>query len=76
MKLRTIDPVAESSQHSPLWMRHAVTGFEVDSRKARRGLRVAIALNVFGLGTLLANDLPESLGVEGRPSKSAANARR
>ncbi len=40
----------------------ALAGFEMDSRQACRALQVSIALNVFGVGTLLPNELPgESL---------------
>lgn len=42
----------------PKWMKKALIGFESDSRVACRGLKVSIALHVFGVGTLLPNDLP------------------
>ncbi len=34
--------------------------FEVEAMRARRGLRVAVAVNVFGVGTLLPNNLEHS----------------
>ena len=39
-------------------MQAALAEFEVDSRQACRALRVSIAVNVFGVGTLLPNELP------------------
>lgn len=43
----------------------ALADFEMESRLACRALRVRAALTVFGVGTLLANDLPE-------PSRSSS----
>lgn len=48
---------AASIEHDRL-MRQALAGFEVDSRQACRALRVSMAIHVFGVGTLLENDLP------------------
>lgn len=48
---------ADVIEHDRL-MRHALAGFEVDSRQACRALRVCMALKGFGVGTLLENDLP------------------
>jgi len=42
-----------------LAMRRALMAFEVDSRLACRALRIRMAMVVFGVGTLLANDVPE-----------------
>lgn len=46
-------------------MEAASAGFEHDCRQARRGLRVSMAVNVFGIGTLIPNnwaseDAPEA----------------
>ena len=40
-----------------VWFSQAVSSFEVDSLQACRGLRVSMAVNVFGVGTLLPNEL-------------------
>lgn len=56
MELKAID--LRSDAQSPTWMRKALIGFEIDSKLARRGLQVSVALHVFGVGTLLPNDLP------------------
>lgn len=37
----------------------SLQGFENDAISARRGLQVAISVNVFGVGTLLPNNLPK-----------------
>ncbi|MFJ3366560.1 hypothetical protein [Pseudomonas sp. NPDC086251] len=38
-------------------MAEASAGFELDCRQACRGLRVSMAVNVFGIGTILPNNL-------------------
>ncbi|MCS3469079.1 hypothetical protein M2401_002817 [Pseudomonas sp. JUb42] len=38
--------------------------FEMSARKAKRGFKVAMAVNVFGVGTLLPNDLPKTAEVQ------------
>lgn len=40
-------------------MHRALMAFEVDSRLACRALRIRMAMVIFGVGTLLANDVPE-----------------
>jgi len=40
-----------------VWFSQAVSSFEVDSLQACRALRVSMAVNVFGVGTLLPNEL-------------------
>lgn len=47
-------PVSGDGQR---WFSQALSGFELESRQASRALRVSIAINVFGVGTLLPNDL-------------------
>ncbi|CAG8865754.1 hypothetical protein PS627_01673 [Pseudomonas fluorescens] len=47
-------------------MLHALAGFEVDSRMACRALRVSLAMQGFGVGTLLDNDLPRGEPVPAR----------
>lgn len=42
-------------------MREALAEFEADSRLACRALRVCMAVKVFGVGTVLPNELPEEL---------------
>lgn len=42
-----------------LAIRRALIEFEVDSRLACRALRIRMAMVVFGVGTLLPNDVPE-----------------
>jgi hypothetical protein len=39
-------------------MAEARAGFEFECRQACRGLRVGMAVNVFGIGTILPNNLP------------------
>jgi hypothetical protein len=51
--------VEKAPDESPDWMSRAVAGFNVDSRLACRGLQVCIAVKVFGVGTLLPNDLSD-----------------
>lgn len=36
-----------------------LNSFETNARKVRRGFKVSMAVNVFGVGTLLPNDLPK-----------------
>lgn len=38
-------------------MDEACAGFEYDCRQARRGFKVSIAVKIFGVGTLLPNNL-------------------
>jgi hypothetical protein len=38
-------------------MSHALSAFEADSTAACRALKVSMAVNVFGVGTLLPNNL-------------------
>jgi hypothetical protein len=49
-------PVADSFQRL---MEEAFAGFELDCRQASRGLRVSIAMKVFGVGTLIPNNLAD-----------------
>lgn len=49
----------------------ALSGFELDSRQARRALRVSIAINGFGVGTLLPNDLGDRAGLTGLAQQPA-----
>ncbi|MDH2182400.1 hypothetical protein N5K35_01510 [Pseudomonas sp. GD03651] len=39
-------------------MNAALAGFEADSRLACRALRVKMAVGIFGVGSVLPNDLP------------------
>lgn len=48
--------LGEFPLHSKL--ESALANFELDSRLACRALRIRGAIEVFGLGTLLLNDLP------------------
>lgn len=34
--------------------------FEIAARQVRRGFKVSMAVNVFGVGTVLPNDLPKT----------------
>ena len=45
-------------------MSAAMAEFEADSRLACRAMRVKMALGMFGVGSLLPNDLPPKLPVE------------
>lgn len=47
-------PTAADGQ---VWYSQAVSSFEVDSLQACRALRVSMAVNIFGVGTVLPNDL-------------------
>lgn len=40
-------------------MEQASAGFELDCKQACRGLRVSMAVNVFGMGTLLPNNFAD-----------------
>lgn len=41
----------------------SLQGFENDAISACRGFQVAMAVNIFGVGTLLPNNLPEQRSV-------------
>ncbi|UVL48295.1 hypothetical protein LOY57_11025 [Pseudomonas moraviensis] len=57
--------LALTSEHFQRLMEQASAGFELDCRQACRGLKVSMAVNVFGLGTLLPNSFAdEDIGVE------------
>jgi hypothetical protein len=45
-------------------MSAAVAEFEADSRLACRAMRVKMAISMFGVGSLLPNDLPPKLPIE------------
>ncbi|MCE5976612.1 hypothetical protein [Pseudomonas sp. JR33AA] len=45
-------------------MSAAVAEFEADSRLACRAMRVKMAIGMFGVGSLLPNDLPPKLPIE------------
>lgn len=62
-------PNAAIPSDLPSWMRHALSAFEADSTAACRALKVSMAVNVFGVGTLLPNNLatlPHALKSLGR----------
>jgi len=48
----------EKSSLSAKTFSASLLGFEVDAMNVRRGFQVAMAINVFGVGTLLPNELP------------------
>lgn len=50
-------PIRQPSKVARLFS-SSLQGFEVDAINACRGFQVAMAVNVFGVGTLLPNDLP------------------
>lgn len=50
-------PNAAIPSDIPSWMRHALSAFEADSNAACRALKVSMAVNVFGVGPLLPNNL-------------------
>lgn len=54
---------ALTSEHFQRLMEHAYAGFELDCKQACRGLKVSMAVNVFGLGTLLPNNFAEEPAV-------------
>lgn len=58
MESRVTNLRPDGDAQFPKWMKKALSGFESDSRLACRGLQVSIAVHVFGVGTLLPNDLP------------------
>lgn len=62
MKNPTISPSAPQQQ--PRWIDHALAAFEMESTQICRGFRASVAVNVFGVGTLLPNDLTD------RPARS------
>lgn len=51
--------LALTSEHFQRLMEHAYAGFELDCKQACRGLKVSMAVNVFGLGTLLPNNFAD-----------------
>lgn len=61
--LRRRDKAQASSGFEHL-MDVALAEFEADSRLACRALRVKMAVGVFGVGSLLPNDLPPELPFE------------
>lgn len=65
---------ADVIEHDRL-MRHALAGFEVDSRQACRALRVCMAVKGFGLGTLLENDLPPDVLAPSAAQRLASHSR-
>lgn len=56
-------------------MRQALAGFEVDSRQACRALRVSMAIQAFGVGTLLENDLPPDVLASSAAQRMASHSR-
>jgi hypothetical protein len=56
------------------WMGHALSGFDTDSRMACRGFQVSMAVKVFGVGTLLPNDLSDRSEIEWTASTRGAVA--
>lgn len=50
----------------PSWYLHAVEAFESDSSQARRALVVSMAVNVFGVGKLLPNELGNDTAISRR----------
>jgi hypothetical protein len=61
-------PAATGEQ---VWFSQAVSSFEVDSLRACRALRVSMAVNVFGVGTLLPNDLGDRADLSGRSQETS-----
>ena len=66
--------LALTAEHFQHLMEQASAGFELDCKQACRGLRVSMAVKVFGMGTLLPNnfadddavvtpDAPSAIGV-------------
>lgn len=51
--------LALTSEHFQRLMEHAYAGFELDCKQACRGLKISMAVNVFGLGTLLPNNFAD-----------------
>lgn len=56
--------LALTSEHFQRLMEQASAGFELDCRQACRGLKVSMAVNVFGLGTLLPNNFADEITVQ------------
>lgn len=56
--------LALTSEHFQRLMEQASAGFELDCRQACRGLKVSMAVNVFGLGTLLPNNFADETAVQ------------
>jgi|GEM_PF-2489513 hypothetical protein len=54
---------ALTSEHFQRLMEHAYAGFELDCKQACRGMKVSMAVNVFGLGTLLPNNFADETEV-------------
>jgi len=54
---------ALTAEHFQRLMEHAYACFELDCKQACRGLKVSMAVNVFGLGTLLPNNFAEETTV-------------
>lgn len=50
---------ALTADHFEHLMEQASAGFELDCKQACRGLRVSMAVNVFGMGTLLPNNFAD-----------------
>ncbi|MBC3209435.1 hypothetical protein HU755_21760 [Pseudomonas sp. SWRI111] len=48
-----------TSHHFEQLLEQASAGFELDCKQACRGLRVSMAVNVFGMGTLLPNNFAD-----------------
>lgn len=69
MQTQTNSAPAGKSGGMPRWMSMALIGFDVDSKMACRGLRVSVAVNVFGVGTLLPNDLDDESDLHEMPSQ-------
>ena len=69
MQTQTNSAPAGKSGGMPRWMSMALSGFDVDSKMACRGLRVSVAVKVFGVGTLLPNDLDDKSDLHEMPSQ-------
>ena len=57
--LTTEEEMTEPNLHSRF--ETTLNSFETTARTVRRGFKVSMAVNVFGVGTLLPNDLPKTL---------------
>ncbi|MDR7054277.1 hypothetical protein J2W70_001627 [Pseudomonas koreensis] len=55
---------ALTSEHFQRLMEHAYAGFELDCKQACRGLKVSMAVNVFGLGTLMPNNFADDAALQ------------
>ncbi len=51
--------LALTSEHFQRLMEHAYAGFELDCKQACRGLKVSMAVKVFGMGRLLPNNFAD-----------------